>query len=63
MSRVLLVERRSPPQRAALKLLASGLESEAEKRLFRREQEILARLEHPNIARFLDAGETDDGSL
>ena len=31
-------------------------------RLFRRERQILARLEHPNIARFLDGGATDDGS-
>src|SRR5262249_30855816 len=30
-------------------------------RLFRRERQILARLEHPNIARFLDGGTTDDG--
>jgi serine/threonine-protein kinase len=30
-------------------------------RLFRRERQILARLEHPNIARFLDGGATGDG--
>ena len=30
-------------------------------RLFRRERQILARLEHPHIARFLDGGTTDDG--
>lgn len=63
MSRVLLVERQSPPQQAALKVLPAFLYGEAERRRFRREQEILARIEHPNIARFLDAGETADGEL
>lgn len=30
--------------------------------LFRRERQILARLEHPNIARFLDGGTSEDGA-
>ena len=28
---------------------------------FRHERQILARLDHPNIARLLDGGTTDDG--
>lgn len=28
---------------------------------FRREREILASLDHPNIARLIDGGETEDG--
>lgn len=32
-------------------------------RLFRRERQILARLDHPNIARLIDGGSTRDGHL
>ncbi|REJ76892.1 MAG: serine/threonine protein kinase [Acidobacteria bacterium] len=46
----------------ALKLLPQGLESEPARRRFRIERQILARLEHPGIARLLDGGVTDDGS-
>lgn len=60
MGEVLLVERSTPRQRAALKLLPS-VRSEEERRSHQREQRLLARLEHPNIARLLDTGETDDG--
>jgi len=63
MGRVFLVERKSPHQLAALKILPGRAQGQQERRRFRREQEILARLEHPNIARFLDAGETSEGEL
>jgi len=45
----------------ALKLLKRGLDSEAMLRRFLRERQILARLEHPNIARLLDGGVAPDG--
>ncbi|HUQ92664.1 MAG TPA: serine/threonine-protein kinase [Bryobacteraceae bacterium] len=46
---------------AALKLVRRGLASEADLRRFRQERQILARLEHPNIARLVDGGTTEDG--
>ncbi len=48
-------------QRAALKLIKRGMDSEAVLARFLRERQILARLEHPNIARLLDGGITADG--
>ncbi|HJU37982.1 MAG TPA: serine/threonine-protein kinase, partial [Tahibacter sp.] len=48
-------------QRVALKLVASGyLDADASARLAR-ERRVLATLEHPNIARLIDAGEDPDG--
>jgi serine/threonine protein kinase/tetratricopeptide (TPR) repeat protein len=48
-------------QIVALKLLKRGMDSEEVLRRFLRERQILARLEHPNIARLLDGGIADDG--
>ncbi len=48
-------------QQVALKLLRRGLYSDAEQRLFRREQRALATLSHPNIAHLLDGGITPAG--
>ncbi len=48
-------------QRVALKLLRNGVHDPAERERFRRERRVLARLEHPDIARLLDGGFTDDG--
>jgi serine/threonine-protein kinase len=48
-------------QRGALKLLRLGMDSEEILRRFLRERQILARLEHPNIARLLDGGLAEDG--
>ncbi|CAN5639750.1 hypothetical protein BH20ACI4_BH20ACI4_27250 [soil metagenome] len=48
-------------QTAALKLLKRGMDSDAMLRRFRYERQILASLEHQNIARLLDGGMTDDG--
>ena len=45
----------------AIKLLKRGTDTDEVLRRFRAEREILARLEHPNIARLLDAGTTEDG--
>ncbi|HLT47546.1 MAG TPA: tetratricopeptide repeat protein [Rubricoccaceae bacterium] len=43
-------------QRVALKLVRAGLDSVGLRRRFRRERQILARLNHPHIARLLDGG-------
>ena len=48
-------------QRVALKLLRFGVRDRVEQERFRRERRILARLEHPHIARLLDGGFTPDG--
>jgi eukaryotic-like serine/threonine-protein kinase len=45
-------------RRVALKLLKPGMDSEEIQRRFRFERQILAALDHPNIARLLDGGTT-----
>ena len=45
----------------ALKLIPRGLETPEKERRFLIERQILARLEHPGIARLLDGGVTDEG--
>ncbi len=50
-------------QEVALKIMRWGFgDGELEER-FRRERQILARLDHPNIAQLLDGGVSDDGRL
>jgi serine/threonine-protein kinase len=48
-------------KRVAIKTIAAGRDSDALLRRFRRERQILARLEHPNIATLLDGGVTPGG--
>ena len=48
-------------KRVAIKLIRGGMESDSIIRRFRNERQILARLEHPNIARLIDGGTTADG--
>ena len=48
-------------QTAALKLVKPGMDSEAVLARFRAERQILARLQHPGIARLLDGGLAADG--
>ena len=49
-------------QRVALKVMrCKGVMVERYRRMFQREAEALARLEHPNIAAFFGSGRTDDG--
>ncbi len=47
----------------AIKLISGAVLSEPALESFRRERQILAQLEHPNIARLLDGGATEDGLL
>src|SRR5262245_43533813 len=48
-------------QTVAIKLLKRGLDTDETVARFLRERQILARLEHPHIARLLDGGATPDG--
>ncbi|MEO1203071.1 MAG: serine/threonine-protein kinase, partial [Pseudomonadota bacterium] len=48
-------------QRVAIKLLHPGRRDRELIKRFVAERQVLARLEHPNIARLLDGGETDGG--
>ncbi len=48
-------------QRAALKLIRASADSQAARERFLRERQILAGLQHPNIATLLDGGFSTDG--
>jgi hypothetical protein len=48
-------------KRVALKIVRYGLNSEYANRRFQQERQVLAGLEHPNIARLLDGGEAQWG--
>lgn len=63
MSRVFLAERADGAftQQVAVKLLRPGLDSEIDHERFRAERQILATLNHANIARLLDGGVTEHG--
>ncbi len=63
MGTVYLAERADEQfhQRVAIKLVRSSFESDTLRRRFLIEREILASLEHPNIARLIDGGITGDG--
>ena len=63
MGAVFLAERSDGAfeQKAALKLIKRGMDSDAILRRFFNERQILASLKHPNIAHLIDGGTTDDG--
>jgi len=48
-------------QTVAVKLIKRGMDTDMILRRFRRERQILASLNHPNIAYFLGGGSTEDG--
>ncbi len=48
-------------KQVAIKVLKRGTDTDEILRRFRTERQILAQLDHPNIARLLDAGTTEDG--
>ena len=63
MSRVFLAHRADGEyeQQVAIKLLRPGLDSDLDLERLRGERQILAKLNHPNIARLLDGGVTPEG--
>ncbi len=65
MGRVYLAEQSHPHRQVALKVLRGAVASEAFRKRFLREIELMAGLSHPGIARVYDAGEaqTDTGPL
>jgi predicted Ser/Thr protein kinase len=63
MGAVYLAERADEQfeKQVAIKIVRRGVDNEELRRRFRREPQILARLDHPNIARLLDGGVSEDG--
>ncbi len=63
MGAVYLAERADDAfrKRVAVKLIKRGMDTDFILRRFLGERQILANLDHPNIARLLDGGTTDDG--
>lgn len=63
MGTVYLAERADAEyeKRVAIKLIKRGMDTDDILRRFRTERQVLATLDHPNIARLLDGGATDDG--
>ena len=57
----LATDDRYPNRQVALKLIQPGKTTKESLTRFRHEQQILAALQHSNIARLLDGGETKDG--
>lgn len=49
-------------QKVAIKIIKRGMDSDDILRRFRNERQILAELQHPNIARLLDGGVTESGA-
>jgi non-specific serine/threonine protein kinase/serine/threonine-protein kinase len=63
MGAVFLAERADDEfhKQVAIKLLKRGMDTDFTIRRFRTERQILAALDHPNIAKLLDGGTTTDG--
>src|SRR5262249_51174873 len=59
---VFMAEQREPVQRrVALKIIKHGMDTRQVIARFEAERQALALMDHPNIARVFDAGETSDG--
>jgi eukaryotic-like serine/threonine-protein kinase len=64
MGTVYMAEQTHPVQRkVALKLIKAGMDSRQVSARFEAERQALALMDHPNIAKVLDAGMTDTGQL
>lgn len=61
MGRVYECEQTSPQRRVALKVIRPGLGTDAILKRFQREADLLGRLQHPGIARIIEAGTADAG--
>ena len=63
MGRVYLAARADEQyqKRVAIKVIKADVDRDEVVSRFRRERQILASLDHPNISRFLDGGATEDG--
>jgi eukaryotic-like serine/threonine-protein kinase len=61
MGSVWIAEQRQPMKRlVALKLIKSGMETKTVLARFEAERQVLALMDHPNIAKVLDGGTTDE---
>ena len=63
MGAVYCARRAGSEEEVAIKLIKRGMNTDAILRRFHNERRIVASLDHPNIARLLDAGTTADGVL
>ena len=62
MGTVFMAEQTQPVRRTvALKLIKAGMDSRQVLARFEAERQALALMDHPNIAKVLDAGTTEDG--
>lgn len=62
MGTVWMAEQREPVKRlVAVKLIKAGMDSKAVLARFEAERQALAMMDHPNIAKVLDGGTTEDG--
>jgi serine/threonine protein kinase len=62
MGSVFMAQQTEPVKRAvAVKVIKAGMDSKAVLARFEAERQALAMMDHPNIARVLDAGTTDGG--
>ncbi len=60
MGTVYLAEREDLKKRVALKIIKRGMDTDEILRRFQTERQILSNLEHPNIARLLDGGVSEE---
>jgi len=61
MGSVWMAEQQQPYRRVALKLVKLGMDTKQVVARFRAEQQALARMDHPNIAKVFEAGATENG--